>query len=224
MPYRRTPLVTDSYYHIFNRGIDRQPTFLTKRDYERAIQTLSYYRPATNSVKYSQFLKKPQDEREEILTSINRTGHQITIIAFCLMPNHFHLLLKQNEEIGISKFMANFQNSYVKYFNVKHKRTGSLFDRQFKVVLVESENQLLHLTRYIHLNPFSSHLINRDGITTYPYTSLPEYLSGSYTLSDPNKVLDIYPKRYEKFILDHADYQQRLESLKHLTLESPENI
>lgn len=224
MPYRKVPLVTDSYYHIFNRGIDRQPTFLTKRDYERALQTLSYYRPSANSVKYSQFLKKSQDERQEILTSINHSEHQITIIAYCLMPNHFHLLLKQNNDAGISKFMANFQNSYVKYFNVKHKRTGSLFDRQFKAVLIETENQLLLLTRYIHLNPYSSHLVNKDEITTYPYSSLSEYLIGNYQLSNPNQVMEIRPKQYEKFILNHADYQQRLESLKHLTLETPENI
>lgn len=133
-------------------------------------------------------------------------------------------LLRQNDDSGISKYLANFQNSYVKYFNVKHKRTGSLFDRQFKAVLVESENQLLHLTRYIHLNPYSSHLISHDQITTYPYSSLPEYLSGNYHLANPSVVLDISPRRYESFVLDHANYQQRLESLKHLTLETPKNI
>lgn len=224
MPYRKIPLISGSYYHIFNRGIDRQPTFHTKRDYQRALQTLSYYLPAEPPTKYSQFLKKPIDERQDILDSIAKLSHQVTIIAYCLMPNHFHLLLKQNEDLGISKFLANFQNSYAKYFNVKHKRTGSLFDRQFKAVLVESENQLLHLTRYIHLNPYSSHLIQKEEIITYPYTSLPEYLSGKYILSNPNQAIDIYPKRYKSFVLDHADYQQRLESLKHLTLETPENI
>lgn len=224
MPYRKTPLISGSYYHIFNRGIDRQPTFHTKRDYERALQTLSYYRPSTNSVKYSQFLKKPLEERQSIIKEINANPHQVTIIAYCLMPNHFHLLLKQNEELGISKFLANFQNSYVKYFNVKHKRTGSLFDRQFKAVLIESENQLLHLTRYIHLNPYSSHLIKKEEITTYPYTSLPEYLSGQYKIAKPSQVLDINPSRYERFVLDQSDYQQRLESLKHLALENLDNI
>jgi len=93
MPYRKVPLVTGCYYHIFNRGIDRQPTFLTKRDYDRALLTLSYYRPTTGSVKYSQFLKKPIDERQDILSRIGSIPHQITIIAYCLMPNHFHLLV-----------------------------------------------------------------------------------------------------------------------------------
>lgn len=93
-----------------------------------------------------------------------------------------------------------------------------------KTVLIESENQLLHLTCYIHLNPYSSHLVNKDEITTYPHSSLPEYLTGNYQLSDPNQVMEIRPKQYEKFIFNHADYQQRLETLKHITLETPENI
>ena len=219
MPLRKVPLVTGAYYHIFNRGINRQPTYYTKRDYERFVKTLAFYRPTESSIKYSQFLKKPSDEQVDLLQNISRIPHQITIIAYCLMPNHFHLILKQNEDGAISKFLGDVQNSYVKYFNVKHKRTGSLFDRQFKAVLVETENQLLHLTRYIHLNPYSSHLVDHDHIISYPYSSLPEYLSGNYSLSNPNQVMEIYPKRYESFVLDHAGYQQRLESLKHLVID-----
>ncbi|MBP9669778.1 transposase [Candidatus Woesebacteria bacterium] len=221
MPLRKVPLVTGSYYHLFNRGINRQPTFLIKSDYERFIQTTSFYRPTESPIKYSQFLKNPHDVRADLLSKIDNSPHQITIVAYCLMPNHFHLLLRQNEDGGISKFLGDVQNSYVKYFNVKHKRTGSLFDRQFKAVLVETENQLLHLTRYIHLNPYSSHMVDSDHITTYPYSSLPEYISGKFILSDPNQVMEIYPKRYESFVLNHADYQQRLESIKHLTIDEP---
>lgn len=219
MPRRKVPLVSGQYYHIFNRGINRQPTFLEKRDYVRALKTLSYYRPSTSPMRYSQFLKKPIDERHELLTKLSTQEHQITIVAYCLMPNHFHLLLKQNEEQGISTFLSNFQNSYTKYFDSKHKRSGALFDRQFKAVLVESENQLLHLTRYIHLNPYSSHLVNSDQITTYPFSSLPEFLSGKYQLANPSVVLDIDPKRYESFVLDNSDYQQQLERLKHVGLD-----
>lgn len=219
MPVRKVPLVTGEYYHIFNRGINRQPTFTTERDYLRAIHTLIYYRPISNKIKYSNFLARPKSERQDILTKFTQSPHKITIIAYCLMPNHFHLLLRQEEDGGISKYLADFQNSYTKYFNAKHKRSGALFDRQFKAVLVESENQLLHLTRYIYLNPYSSNLITKDQITSYPYTSLAEYLSGSYQLSNPDIVLDVNPRRYESFVLDNADYQQQLEQLKHIGLD-----
>jgi putative transposase len=77
------------------------------------------------------------------------TPHRVTVIAYCLMPNHFHLVLRQNEDGGISQYLADFQNSYTKYFDLKHRRSGAIFNRQFKAVLIESENQLLHLTRYI---------------------------------------------------------------------------
>jgi len=216
------PLVTGEYYHIFNRGINRRKTFTSEnkyRDYVRAIQTLTYYLPITNKLRYSYFLAKPRDEQRDILSLIAKSAHRVIVIAYCLMPNHFHLLLRQERDGGISQYLADFQNSYTKYFDSKHKRSGALFDRQFKAVLVESENQLLYLTRYIHLNPYSSHLINHDQITSYPYSSLPEYLSGNYHLANPNIVLDINPRRYESFVLDHADYQQQLERLKHVSLD-----
>lgn len=219
---RKVPLITGQYYHIFNRGINRRRTFTAEnnyRDYNRAIQTLTYYRPAMNKLKYSYFLARPKSEQSDILTKLSKAPYRITVIAYCLMPNHFHLLLKQEEDGGISQYLADFQNSYTKYFDAKHKRSGALFDRQFKAVLVESENQLLHLTRYIHLNPYSSHLVNSDQITSYPYSSLPEFLSGSYQLTNPAVVLSINPERYESFILDHADYQQQLERLKHVGLD-----
>ncbi|MFH2085254.1 MAG: transposase [bacterium] len=222
MPIRKAPLVTGEYYHIYNRGINRRRTFTAEnnyRDYNRAIQTLVYYRPTTNKLRYSHFLARPKDEQKDILTKLAESPHRVTIIAYCLMPNHFHLLLKQEEDGGISQYLADFQNSYTKYFDSKHKRSGALFDRQFKAVLMESENQLLHLTRYIHLNPYSSNLVTNDQIASYPYSSLPEYLSGNYHLANPGVVLDINPRRYESFVLDNADYQQQLERLKHVSLD-----
>jgi putative transposase len=221
MPIRQTPIITGEYYHIYNRGINKQPTFTIERDYVRAKSTLDYYRHAGRRPKFSYFLGKSESERNNILKAISYENQEITIIAYCLMPNHFHLLLKQNTDSGISTYLANFQNSYTKYFNAKHKRTGALFDRQFKAVLIESENQLLHVTRYIHLNPYSSRLVKFNEIQSYPYSSLPEYLTGHYHLSDPNSVLNITPSRYRNFVLDHADYQQQLEALKHYTLEIP---
>lgn len=216
---RKVPLISGEYYHIFNRGINHQKTFVTTRDYFRAVQTLLFYKPAINNLKYSKYLSRSTDERKGIASKMAGAPHRVIIIAYCLMPNHFHLLLRQNVDGGISQYLADFQNSYTKYFDVKHGRSGAIFNRQFKAVLIESENQLLHLTRYIHLNPYSSNLITKDLITTYPYSSLIEYLSGNYSLSNPGVVLSIAPHRYESFILDHADYQQGLERLKHISLD-----
>lgn len=222
MPVRKVPLITGEYYHIFNRGINHCQTFTSMnnfRDYARATQTLQYYRSITNKLKYSYFLVRHKNEQHDILSKLAKSPQRITIIAYCLMPNHFHMLLRQEEDGGISQYLADFQNSYTKYFNAKHKRSGALFDRQFKAVFIESENQLLHLTRYIHLNPYSSNLVTKDQITMYPYSSLGEYVSGNYVVSNPNRVIDINPCQYESFVLDNADYQQQLERLKHVGID-----
>ena len=99
------------------------------------------------------------------------------IVAYCFMPNHFHFLLKQKANDGISKFIANFTNSYGRYFNSKNKRNGPLFQNRFRATRIETEQQLLHVSRYIHLNPYSAYLVkNLKELEVYPYSSLPEYI------------------------------------------------
>ena len=140
------------------------------------------------------------------------------------MPNHFHLLLKQIKRKGISSFISNFQNSYAKYFNARHQRTGSLFQNPFKAVLVEDEGQLLHLSRYIHLNPYSSLVVKKkNDVLNYPWSSFIQYKNQKNSFCQPEVVLDKFDslKDYEKFVLDRADYQKTLEEIKHLTCEKP---
>lgn len=93
------------------------------------------------------------------------------------MPNHFHLLLKQTKENGISKLVANFQNSYTRYFNLKNERVGPLFQGVFKALRVKTDEQLIHVSRYIHLNPYSSSVIKSfEELKRYPWSSVEEYL------------------------------------------------
>lgn len=157
----------------------------------------------------------------------------VEMIAFCLMPNHFHLLLKQVQENGISAFTGNFTNSYTRYFNTKQKRIGPLFQGKFKAVRVETNEQLLHLSRYIHLNPYSSYLIKTlDKLENYPYSSFSEYLYPKKIFNCEKEIIfhdfkDVssykrslqVSETYKKFILNQADYQRRLQTVKHLALE-----
>lgn len=139
------------------------------------------------------------------------------------MPNHFHFLLKQVEEEGTSKFMSNFTNSYTRYFNVKNKRNGPLFQGKFKAIRIETDEQLLHLSRYIHLNPYSSYVVKTlKDLEKYPSSSFPEYLGKSQTsLCSKEIILGQFKNLnlYKKFVFDQADYQRRLEKIKHLILE-----
>lgn len=146
----------------------------------------------------------------------------VDVVAFCLMPNHFHLLVKQNNDGGISKYMRQSINSYAKFFNTKYKRAGSLFQDMFKAVRIESEAQLVHVTRYIHLNPLVSYLVRQDNFLLYPWSSLKYYTDKSESdFVVTNSILALFKngKGYLQFVLDQADYGKRLEEVKHLLLE-----
>jgi putative transposase len=139
------------------------------------------------------------------------------------MPNHFHFLVRQNIDSGISKFMSNFENSYTKYFNIKNSRIGPLLQGPFKAVKIDSEEQLLHVSRYIHLNPFSSALVkNIDDLINYEWSSFSEYFGlNKYKLCQRGNIFSTFKniETYRLFVFDQADYQKCLEEIKHLILE-----
>jgi len=224
MPGRNIPLVTDQIYHVVNRGVASTPVFLNKKDYLRAQETILYYQNQSPSLSYSHFLRLPIKQKSEILEILNEKGEfLVDIIALCLMPNHIHLLLKQNQERGISIFMSNLTNSYTRYFNKRNERIGPLFQGKFKAVRIESDEQLLHVSRYIHLNPFTSFIVKTlKDLEVYPYSSLPEYLRYSKTnFFQKEIVLGQFKSRssYKMFIFNQAEYQRQLERIKHLILE-----
>lgn len=222
MAGRKIPLATNEFYHVYNRGVARQPTFLTKWDYQQTILALSYYRFTTPPIKLSRFKELPYELRKKYLSELENKGEKLVdIISFVLMPNHFHFLLKQTVEGGIAKFLSQVTNSYTRYFNTKHKRVGPLFQGTFKAVHIETDEQLIHLSRYIHLNPLVSFVVKEKDFLTYPWSCLPDYLSGKSSLVELEPILSQFPSpsAYRKFVLDQADYAKRLEAIKHLVLE-----
>lgn len=220
---RKLIFANDEIYHIFNRGVEKRPTFTNKRELDRALLTLDFYRFAKLPIKLSKFLLLPNDESIQLLKRIkNDLEKLVEIICFCLMPNHFHFLLKQKLENGISTFTANFTNSYTKYFNTRRERVGPLFQGIFKAVRIESDEQLIHVSRYIHLNPVSSFLIEPKQLESYDWSSFPEYMGLSdKKISNPEIVLDLFTstQHYKQFVLDQVDYARKLEQIKHLILE-----
>ncbi len=222
MPYRTTPLVEGEYYHVYNRGVAFQDIFKNKRDYERFLLCLHYYQFKDIPIRLSKFLQMPEEDRSGIFKEVIRNSDKIVdLTAFCLMPNHFHFLIKQNTQDGISRFLRLTINSYARYFNTKYKRVGSLFQGMFKVVHVETDEQLLHLSRYIHLNPLVSYLVKEKDFISYPWFSLQEYVKNEPIISNPKPVLENFSQKqnYLDFVLDQADYGKELEKIKHLKLE-----
>lgn len=222
MPTRFLPLVNGEYYHVYNRGVALQPTYSTKRDYERFMLCLSYYRFNNLPFKLSRFLQITKNEQESIISTLElKNDKSVDLIAFCLMPNHFHILVQQLTDGGISKFMKQVADSYTRYYNVKFDRVGPLFQGAFKAVRVENDNQLIHLSRYIHLNPLVSYVVREIDFFKYPWSSLKNYVSGDFQFIDPQVVLANFKssQNYLQFILDQADYGKELEKIKHLVLE-----
>lgn len=222
MPIRITPLVSGEYYHVYNRGVASQPTYLIKKDYERFLSCLSYYRFSNSPFKLSHLLQINKDEKEKLLVNLESDNElDIEIIIFCLMPNHFHLLLKQISEQGISRFMKKISDSYTRYFNTRNERIGPVFQGAFKAVHIENDEQLTHLSRYIHLNPLVSFIVRENNFLYYPWSSFKYYVNNISGFVNTSPVLEHFKnsKDYFQFVLDRADYGRELEKIKHLALE-----
>lgn len=223
MPGRILPLVTDYYYHVYNRGNNKQKIFYDPTDYQRFLDLTNYYRFVDLPGSYSNLLKQKPSVQSDIFDSLMINNYKLVeIICFCLMPNHYHLLLKQNRENGISLYLSKLQNSYTRFFNKKNKRVGALLQGRFKAVKIESKEQLLHLSRYVHLNPYSSGVVKTEKeLKSYLWSSLPEYLINRSGICKKEIIVSEFEKaeEYGRFVLDYREYQKDIETIKHLTNE-----
>lgn len=223
MPYRLEPINTGGYYHIFNRGVNKLDTFINKRDCHQALLSINYYRFSNPPFKLSRFKSLSiAEQSKHIISLINTSETLVDIMCFVLMPNHFHFLLKQNVENGISTFIRKFSNSYARYFNVSHNWVGHLFQGQFKSVEIKSDAQLIHVSRYIHLNPYVSGLSTKEAMENYPWSSYSDYLKKRLDRVNPNEILSLFksPQDYKEFVTNHIDYARELEFIKHLTIDT----
>jgi putative transposase len=187
-----------NYYHIYNRGVEKRNIYMDERDYYRFLETLGFYYKIPTPMKLSDF------RRGAIKTKkIENQTKLVTIFCYCLMPNHFHLLIRQEVDGGLSLFLRKLSDSYTRYFNTKYERVGSLFQGTFKAKLIESDEYLLHLSKYIHRNSFPLEMWE---CKIYPYSSYNYYLSGEeHPFCDTNFILSYFSKdntssNYQSFV------------------------
>ena len=162
------PFATNSYYHIYNRGVEKRSIFIGKRDYQQFLLAMDFYRKNPLPAKLSDF-KRGIEKIKKVENQIDL----VQIFSYCLMPNHFHFLLKQSADGGITHFLRKFANSYTRYFNTKYDRIGPLFQGTFKAKLIETDAYLLQVSKYIHRNPLKLN----SNLHSYPYSSYKYYLS-----------------------------------------------
>ncbi|MBI5133951.1 MAG: transposase [Candidatus Taylorbacteria bacterium] len=200
------------YYHIYNRGTDKRPIFLDKSDRLRFLALL-YLCNDTSSVHLGNLSRVYRGETSvkfESYFDIQRSSKLVSIGAYCLMPNHFHIAIRAESELGVSKFMQKISTAYTMYFNRKYNRTGSLFQGVFKAEHLDSDVYLKYIFSYIHLNPlklkdknWKVNKINtseaRDYLKRYCYSSFPDFFEDQRKSS---KILDIgnFPDYFRKKI------------------------
>ena len=183
----------EEYYHVFNRGVERRDVFLNEQDRRRFINLLYL----CNSI-------SPVNMREVAVQgdafAVDRKETIVQIGAYCLMTNHFHLLMREKIENGISVFMKKLGTAYSMYFNTKYSRTGALFERPFKATHASDDRHLKHLYAYIHLNPLS---IQNPGWKITDGNALPQISAEKFLREYPHSSYLYYlgNKRNEDVIL-----------------------
>ena len=192
MARRKVEFVTGQYYHIYNRGVNRDLIFRNPDNYLFLLRRVKEY----------------------------SSRFEIALIAYCLMPNHYHFLLRQEGIQPVSKFVQNVFNSYTKAFNTAYHRTGTLFEGPYKALLVEKETHLLHLCRYIHRNPLEAGLVTN--LDDWPYSNYLEWV-GKRTgaIFDVQFVQEHFAESddYESFVLDYFPSKSMNQTIHTLSLE-----
>jgi len=217
MPARNSikQYVENSYYHIYNRGVEKRKIFLDQQDYSVFLNYLKEYLLPKDERGLREQLSNPNTsykEKDKILKLLrmNNFYGEITLLAYCLMTNHFHFFIKQKSAVSIDKFMNSIGTRYTMYFNRKYKRVGSLFQAVYKAVLVSHEEQFIYLSKYIHKQALALQGLPLQGGQP---CSFPEYLGQRKTnWVEPQEVLNYFSKTnptlsYEGFVSEQDNYE-----------------
>jgi len=232
---QKPQFVENQIYHIYNRGVEKRDIFLDDKDYLRFIHDLFEFNdrdPAFNVAYY--FNSKSKEVKSQYLEKERKPRKLLVeILLFTLMPNHFHLLLKQKQENGIVKFMQKLGTGYTNYFNKKYDRVGGLFQGRFKAVLINEEAHFIHIPFYFHTNPIdliygSSTSIDWRGqiefLENYRWSSFLDYIGKKNFPSVTSRkfLLEFwggekeYRKETEKWLRER---DKNIDKIKEITLE-----
>lgn len=202
---RTLKLVVDEYYHIYNRGIGKQPIFHDDKDRARFLFLILYFQSPKTFINIGRQIAYFVKHRVFNISSNDVVEIQrhafVEQIAFCLMPNHFHLIVKCSADNGISYYMQRVLNSYTKYYNERYKKSGHLFQGPYRAVHIENTEQLLHVSAYIHKNPIEIKEINKW--QEYEWSSYTDFIgTNRWSLLKQEIILDQFTTQeaYKNFI------------------------
>ncbi|MDP3763152.1 MAG: transposase [bacterium] len=226
---RKDPFVSGEYYHIYNRGIDKRIIFRSNKDYERFIMLL-YLANSNESFRLDNILNKEKKVFAEVLI-IEKDKPLVSIGAWCLMPNHFHLLVRQENDGGITRFMRKLGVGYSMFFNIKYERAGALFGGLFKSKLIGTkDNYMRQLFGYIHINPLEikfpewKNKINKSSqdmekfLESYRYSSYLDYIG-----EDRQERNIIKPENFPDYFEDSKAFKDFIKNYSENSKENSKN-
>lgn len=204
------------YYHIYNRGVAKREIFLDAQDYGVFLSYLKEYLLPKDEAQLHEKLSDPNTsykEKDKILKQLrlNNFAGEINLLAYCLMPNHFHFFVKQKNANSINKFMQSLATRYTMYFNKKYKRVGFLYQDNYKAVLITSEPQFIYLSKYIHKQALASQGPTLQGWKEKQPSSFAEYIGQRKTeWVFPEEVLSYFSKSnpslsYQSFVQENEE-------------------
>ncbi|KKQ91876.1 MAG: hypothetical protein UT58_C0001G0009 [Microgenomates group bacterium GW2011_GWC1_39_7b] len=201
----------DCYYHVYNRGVEKRIIFEDEQDYKVFLNYLKeYLSPPPDLSKITKTFTLQGFSFQGVPHQPKNYFEKVELLAYCLMPNHFHLFLHQKNEHDIEKFMRSLLTRYSMYFNKKYDRVGSLFQGPYKSAIVRDESYFLHLSRYIHLNPSE---YTKDLVSAY--SSYSEYLGLRKTpWIHPEKILFFFKQASKDFIQKENSYKNFVKNYK----------
>jgi len=205
---RKIVIAPNEYYHLYNRGVNKQDIFHNDRDRARFLFLILHFQSTvtfTNIEYYvSHFMRHRVFNISKKSLKNLCENKLVEVVNFCLMPNHFHLLIFEKTEGGIAQYMQRVLNAYTKYYNTKYKKSGHLFQGPYQAVHVYDNAQLLHLSAYIHRNSIDL-LEWRSKISEYPWSSLGDYVG-------ENRWHDLLSKEIISEQFPGNDYAEFIES------------
>ena len=191
-PYRKKEFYQGGYYHIYNRGASRGSIFFSEENYLHCLKLMKKYLEHYN----------------------------ISLIVYCLMPNHYHFILRQDSEKSISFFMRDIFNSYVQAVNHQQHCTGALFEGRFKHIHIEKDEYVLHLCRYIHLNPVNANLVSSPA--DWKFSNYLDWIGKrNGQLTDIDFMKDNFNtcENYSKFVMEYQEEKDYVEKIQKYILE-----
>jgi len=203
----------DAMYHVYNRGVNKQDIFDDERDYSVFLSFLKYaLLPDEELEKHKLIDADIISIAQRFNLRRERLAGSVELVAFCLMPNHFHLLLYQYDQDGVTRLMRSLATGYAIYYNKRHKRIGTLFQGRYKASRINSDAYWTHISRYIHLNPLD---LGED-YKSYSYSSFREYIGQTESAwVRPEKAIGSFSstKEYEEFVDDYIPYRKDLKEI-----------